>query len=109
MALNTEFYPSESIEVYNLLSHELCDLCNQNSIEFFNPKTARELLSLIKQYLEGKKETDKIIDDYNVYGLNLIGNTVIIEIGIIPKYPAVDFRLNLEAIKSGDRMDFKTN
>jgi hypothetical protein len=109
MALNAEFYPSESIEVYNLLSHELCDLCNRNSIEFFNPKTARELLSLINQYLEGKKETVKIIEDCNVYGLNVIGGTVIIEVGITLKYPAVDFKITLEAKKSGDRMDFKVN
>jgi len=38
-----------------------------------------------------------------------VEDKVIIEIALEPKYPAVSFKINLEAEKEGDRYNFKAN
>jgi hypothetical protein len=106
---NQKFQTYSIVRVYDYLSKVLVDFCNRRAFENFDAKTEREFKNQITQYLEGKKWDDKIIENYEIITLKKIDDKVIIEIALEPKYPAVSFKINLEAEKQGDRFNFKAN
>jgi hypothetical protein len=104
---NEKFQTYSIVRVYDYLAKVIVDFCNRRAFENFDSKTQREFNNQLTQYLEGKKWDDKIIEDYKLYDVKKVGDTVTIEMDITPKYPAVNFKINLEAEKEGDRMNFK--
>ena len=104
---NQKFQTYSIVRVYDYLAKVLVDFCNRRAFENFDSKTEREFKNQITQYLEGKKWDDKIIENYEIITLKKIDDKVIIEIALEPKYPAVSFKINLEAEKEGDRFNFK--
>jgi hypothetical protein len=106
----TQKYQTYSIvRVYDYLGKVLVDFCNRRAFENFDARTEREFRNQLTKYLEGKKWDDKIIEDYEIVELKKVDDKVFIDIAIEPKYPAVSFKINLEAEKEGDRMNFKAN
>jgi hypothetical protein len=106
---NTKFQTYSIVRVYDYLAKVLVDFCNRRAFENFDAKTEREFRNQITKYLEGKKWDDKIIENYEIITLKKVEDKVIIEIALEPKYPAVSFKINLEAEKEGDRFNFKAN
>jgi hypothetical protein len=106
---NKKFQTYSIVRVYDYLSKVLVDFCNRRAFENFDSKTEREFKNQITTYLEGKKWDDKIIENYEIITLKKVEDKVIIEIALEPKYPAVSFKINLEAEKEGDRYNFKAN
>ena len=106
---NKKFQTYSIVRVYDYLAKVIVDFCNRRAFENFDPKTEREFKNQITQYLEGKKWDDKIIENYEIINLKKVEDKVIIDIAIEPKYPAVSFKINLEAEKEGDRFNFKAN
>jgi hypothetical protein len=106
---NKKFQTYSIVRVYDYLAKVIVDFCNRRAFENFDPKTEREFKNQITQYLEGKKWDDKIIENYEIINLKKVDDKVIIDIAIEPKYPAVSFKINLEAEKEGDRFNFKAN
>jgi hypothetical protein len=106
---NQKFQTYSIVRVYDYLSKVLVDFCNRRAFENFDSKTEREFKNQITEYLEGKKWDDKIIENYEIITLKKVDDKVIIEIALEPKYPAVSFKINLEAEKQGDRFNFKAN
>ncbi len=104
---NQKFQTYSIVRVYDYLAKVLVDFCNRRAFENFDPKTEREFRNQITQYLEGKKWDDKIIENYEIMQIRKIDDKVYIDLSIDPKYPAVNFKINLEAEKDGDRMNFK--
>ncbi|MCX6270843.1 MAG: type VI secretion system contractile sheath protein TssC [Bacteroidetes bacterium] len=104
----TQKYQTYSIvRVYDYLGKVLVDFCNRRAFENFDNRTEREFRNQLTKYLEGKKWDDKIIENYEIVELKKVDDKVFIDIAIEPKYPAVNFKINLEAEKEGDRMNFK--
>jgi hypothetical protein len=106
---NQKFQTYSIVRVYDYLSKVLVDFCNRRAFENFDNKTEREFKNQITEYLEGKKWDDKIIENYEIITLKKVDDKVLIEIALEPKYPAVSFKINLEAEKQGDRFNFKAN
>jgi hypothetical protein len=106
---NKKFQTYSIVRVYDYLAKVIVDFCNRRAFENFDPKTEREFKNQITQYLEGKKWDDKIIENYEIIQLRKVDDKVLIDIAIEPKYPAVSFKINLEAEKEGDRFNFKAN
>jgi hypothetical protein len=106
---NQKFQTYSIVRVYDYLAKVLVDFCNRRAFENFDAKTEREFKNQITQYLEGKKWDDKIIENYEILTLKKVDDKVIIEINLTPMYPAVSFKINLEAEKEGDRFNFKSN
>jgi len=104
---NQKFQTYSIVRVYDYLSKVLVDFCNRRAFENFDSKTEREFRNQITQYLEGKKWDDKIIENYELITFKKENDKVIIEIALEPKYPAVSFKINLEAEKDGDKYNFK--
>jgi len=104
---NQKFQTYSIVRVYDYLAKVIVDFCNRRAFENFDSKTEREFVNQITQYLEGKKWDDKIIENYEIIQIKKIDDKVFIDLSIDPKYPAVNFKINLEAEKSGDRMNFK--
>jgi hypothetical protein len=103
---NQKFQTYSIVRVYDYLAKVLVDFCNRRAFENFDSKTRREFSNQLTQYLEGKKWDDKIIEDYK-FEIDQVGDKVYINLSIDPKYPAVNFKINMEAEKEGDRMNFK--
>jgi hypothetical protein len=106
---NQKFQTYSIVRVYDYLAKVIVDFCNRRAFENFDPKTEREFKNQITQYLEGKKWDDKIIENYEIIQIRKVDDKVFIDLSIEPKYPAVSFKINLEAEKDGDRMNFKAN
>jgi hypothetical protein len=106
---NQKFQTYSIVRVYDYLAKVIVDFCNRRAFENFDPKTEREFRNQITQYLEGKKWDDKIIENYEIIQIRKVDDKVYIDLSIEPKYPAVSFKINLEAEKDGDRMNFKAN
>jgi hypothetical protein len=106
---NQKFQTYSIVRVYDYLAKVIVDFCNRRAFENFDPKTEREFKNQITQYLEGKKWDDKIIENYEIIQIRKVDDKVYIDLSIEPKYPAVSFKINLEAEKDGDRMNFKAN
>jgi hypothetical protein len=104
---NQKFQTYSIVRVYDYLAKVIVDFCNRRAFENFDPKTEREFKNQITQYLEGKKWDDKIIENYEIIQIRKVEDKVYIDLSIEPKYPAVSFKINLEAEKEGDRMNFK--
>lgn len=104
---NQKFQTYSIVRVYDYLAKVIVDFCNRRAFENFDPKTEREFRNQITQYLEGKKWDDKIIENYEIIQIRKVDDKVYIDLSIEPKYPAVSFKINLEAEKEGDRMNFK--
>jgi hypothetical protein len=106
---NQKFQTYSIVRVYDYLAKVIVDFCNRRAFENFDPKTEREFRNQITQYLEAKKWDDKIIENYEIIQIRKVDDKVYIDLSIEPKYPAVSFKINLEAEKDGDRMNFKAN
>jgi len=104
---NQKFQTYSIVRVYDYLAKVIVDFCNRRAFENFDAKTEREFKNQITQYLEGKKWDDKIIENYEILQIRKVDDKVFIDLSIEPKYPAVSFKINLEAEKDGDRMNFK--
>jgi hypothetical protein len=104
---NKKFQTYSIVRVYDYLGKVLVDFCNRRAFENFDAKTEREFRNQITQYLEGKKWDDKIIENYEILELKKVDEKVFIDIMLEPKYPAVSFKINLEAEKDGGRFNFK--
>jgi hypothetical protein len=104
---NQKFQTYSIVRVYDYLSKVLVDFCNRRAFENFDSRTEREFRNQITQYLEGKKWDDKVIENYEIITLKKENDKVLIEIALEPKYPAVSFKINLEAEKEGDKYNFK--
>jgi hypothetical protein len=105
---NQKFQTYSIVRVYDYLSKVIVDFCNRRAFENFDEKTKREFKNQITDYLEKKKWDDKIIENYEIIRLEKIDDKVFIEISLDPKFPAVSFKINLEAEKEGDRFNFKS-
>lgn len=70
------------------------------------PKPDASLAISLHNTSKAKKWDDKIIEDYK-FEIDQVGDKVYINLSIDPKYPAVNFKINMEAEKEGDRMNFK--
>ncbi|HNY01695.1 MAG TPA: type VI secretion system contractile sheath protein TssC [Bacteroidales bacterium] len=106
---NQKFQTYSIVRVYDYLSKVLVDFCNRRAFENFDDKTKREFKIQITKYLEGKKWDDKIIENYEIIDLRKVDDKVYLDISLTPLYPAVSFKINLEAEKEGDRFNFKAN
>ncbi len=106
---NKKFQTYSIVRVYDYLSKVLVDFCNRRAFENFDAKTEREFKNQITTYLEGKKWDDKVIENYEIITLKKVDDKVVIDIALEPKYPAVSFKINLEAEKEGDRYNFKAS
>jgi hypothetical protein len=105
---NQKFQTYSIVRVYDYLSKVLVDFCNRRAFENFDDKSKRDFKNQITDYLEKKKWDDKIIENYEIIRLEKVDDKVFIEISLDPKYPAVSFKINLEAEKEGDRFNFKS-
>jgi hypothetical protein len=106
---NQKFQTYSIVRVYDYLSKVLVDFCNRRAFENFDEKTKRDFRIQITKYLEGKKWDDKIIENYEIVDLRKVDDKVFLDISLTPLYPAVSFKINLEAEKEGDRFNFKSN
>ncbi len=106
---NQKFQTYSIVRVYDYLSKVLVDFCNRRAFENFDDKTKREFKIQITKYLESKKWDDKIIENYEIVDLRKVDDKVYLDISLTPLYPAVSFKINLEAEKEGDRFNFKSN
>ena len=106
---NQKFQTYSIVRVYDYLSKVLVDFCNRRAFENFDDNTKRAFRIQITKYLEGKKWDDKIIENYEIIKLEKVDDKVYLDISLTPLYPAVSFKINLEAEKEGDRFNFKAN
>jgi len=104
-----KFQTYSIVRVYDYLGKVLVDFCNRRAFENFDEKTLKEFKNQITKYLESKKWDDKIIEKYEIIDLRKEEDKVFIDINLTPLYPAVQFKINLEAEKEGDRFNFKSN
>jgi hypothetical protein len=95
------------VRVYDYLAKVLVDFCNRRAFENFDSSTEREFKNQITKYMEGKKWDDKIIENYEIVRLEKVEDKVFLELNLTPMYPSVNFKINLEAEKDGDRFNFK--
>lgn len=105
---NQKFQTYSIVRVFDYLAKVIVDFCNRRAFENLDNKAEREFTKQITEYLEIKKWDDKIIEDYELFPIRRDGDKVFVDMNIKPKYPAVSFKINLEAEKDGDRMNFKS-
>ena len=106
---DTKFQTYSIVRVYDYLGKVLVDFCNRRAFENFDEKTMRDFRVQITTYLETKKWDDKIIENYEIVDIHKEDDKVFIDINLTPLYPAVSFKINLEAEKEGDQFNFKSN
>jgi len=106
---NQKFQTYSIVRVYDYLAKVLVDFCNRRAFENFESSDEREFKNEITKYMEVKKWDDKIIENYEILRLEKVEDKVFLELSLTPMYPSVNFKINLEAEKEGDRFNFKAN